>query len=493
MLVPARTLYKRVRASPGTVKVAILGLDCVDPDLLFDELIDELPHLQRLLEGGIHGAIRSSEPPTTVPAWSVFAASKNPGRLGFTGFKNRRWREGSKGKTAGYDDAFIATSDAVEVDRLWDVVGDAGKRSIVIGVPQTFPPPEIEGALVSGMLAPETAEAWTSPQALAGEIEDAIGEVPLDVPAPGQLPADELLDTVREGTEKRFELARHLATTREWDLFFMVEMGPDRVHHALWSAIDETHPDHAPDDPRREALVDYYRQLDRHVGELVDAFPDDTAILVVSDHGAKACHGAIQLNTWLEQEGYLTLHETPDEGTVFDPALVDWSKTSAWAEGGYVGRLHLNVDGREPDGAIDPLDYEALRDEIRDKLEAMRGPGGEMLGTRVIKPQEVYAGDHADEAPDLLCYLGDLRYRAEDTLGHADVITPGGDSRHDEAVHDYNGVFILHDPDGRFSGEVDGMTLLDGAPTVLELLGVEVPEDMEGRVLRPDGGLHPHA
>lgn len=473
------------------MKVAILGLDCVDPALLFDELIDELPNLKRLVDEGIHGPIRSSQPPTTVPAWSVFAASKNPGRLGFTGFRNRRWHEGADGKQAGYEDAFIATSDAVEAQRLWDVVGEAGMASVVVGVPQTYPPPKMDGVLVSGMLAPEDAQRTTHPPELAEEIKARFGHVPMDVARPDTLSADELIERVSEEMPKRFELAKHLATTQDWELFFFVEMSPDRVHHALWSAFDPTHPEHDPDDPRRDAFLDYYKTLDQHIGELLASFPEDTAIVVVSDHGAKACHGSIRINEWLIRKGYLTLHEDPEPGQPFDPSQVNWSKTRAWGEGGYVGRIHLNVAGRDPAGTVDPLDYETLRDELRDKLERMESPDGEILGTRVLKPQEVYAGDRADEAPDLLCYFGDLRYRSEDSLGHDDVIAEGSSAAHDEAVHDYNGVFILRDPEGRFTGEVEGMTLLDGAPTLLELMGLPVPSDMEGRVLRPDGGLHP--
>jgi predicted AlkP superfamily phosphohydrolase/phosphomutase len=466
------------------VKVAVVGLDCADPELVFDELLDEMPNLAQLVEQGAHGPIRSTDPPETVPAWMAFATSKNPGRLGFTGFRNRAWQRTSKGRTGNYGEGFIASSLHVDEPTLWEIAGDAEKEVVLLGVPQTFPVEPVNGALVAGLLSPPGEAPYTHPPELADEIEAEVGEYLVDVPEPGADPAQVVADA-RRMTDQRFDVAEHLATTRDWDLLFMVAMGPDRVHHAAWSTHDPDHPLHDPDG--EDLLVDYYRHLDQRIGDFVDQLDDDTAILVVSDHGAKAGQGSICLNDWLREEGYLELETEPEEPEAFDPDLVDWSNTQAWARAGYAGRIHVNVEGREPEGTVDPLDYEDVRDEIRGKLETMT-IDGRGLGTRVLKPREVHHGPHVDEGPDLLCYAGDLAYRCDERVGNGAVLREAEPGR-DEAVHDYHGLFVLADPEGRYTGRVEDMELVDGAPTVLELLGLPVPSDMEGRVLQPDGSL----
>ncbi len=151
-------------------------------------------------------------------------------------------------------------------------------------------------------------------------------------------------------TERRFALARHLRDTRPWDFFMLVEMGPDRLHHALWRFYDPNHPDYVPGTPLEAAFRDYYRYLDSEVGSLIEGLGDDTAVMVVSDHGAQAMYGGIQINEWLMREGYLTLVDPPSEQTPIGRCTIDWPRTRVWADGGYYSRIFLNVKEREPDG-----------------------------------------------------------------------------------------------------------------------------------------------
>src|SRR5207253_9950970 len=130
--------------------------------------------------------------------------------------------------------------------------------------------------------------------------------------------------------------------------------------------------------------------LDELIGELLERFDDDTVVMVVSDHGARPMEGAICVNEWLAQEGYLALHERPDGITPFREALVDWSRTRAWGEGGYYCRLCLNVEGREPMGIVSAADYESLRDELIAQLEALPAPDGRPIGTKVYRPEELW-------------------------------------------------------------------------------------------------------
>ena len=161
---------------------------------------------------------------------------------------------------------------------------------------------------------------------------------------------------------------------------------------------------------------------------------------------------------------------------------VNWTRTKAWGEGGYYGRLFLNVKGREPQGVIDPKDYERVRDELTAKIEAITDEQGRPLGTKVIKPQEIYRSCQKI-APDLIIYFGDLLWRSVGSLGFSSIYTYENDIGPDDANHDYHGIFIMYDPQSRSRGKRTGLHLMDVAPTVLDKFGVEAPKDMQGKVI----------
>jgi predicted AlkP superfamily phosphohydrolase/phosphomutase len=162
---------------------------------------------------------------------------------------------------------------------------------------------------------------------------------------------------------------------------------------------------------------------------------------------------------------------------------IDWSKTRAYAQGNF-GQIFLNLEGRQPQGCVRPEDARAVLDDLKAGLLAIPHPEtGEPLVEHVYERDELYDGPHAHLAPDLTVVLGDWRYR---TIGLHDFTTnqvispafgPTGDHRMD-------GVFIGAGPAFRPGATLrEGANLTDIAPTVLHLLGVPVPADMDGRVL----------
>ncbi|MEP6642158.1 MAG: alkaline phosphatase family protein, partial [Gaiellales bacterium] len=155
-------------------RLMIVGLDCVPPEILFDDMRAELPVLSSLMERGAWGRLESCDPPITVPAWSCMMSSKDPGTLGFYGFRNR--------KDHSYDGMTFATSEKVRDDRLWDILSRAGKHVVALGVPQTYPPREVNGEMVSCFLTPSIESRYTYPDALRDEIRDVVGEYMVDVP-----------------------------------------------------------------------------------------------------------------------------------------------------------------------------------------------------------------------------------------------------------------------------------------------------------------------
>lgn len=465
-------------------KVCVIGLDSAVPEFVFELWADRLPHLRRIMERGVYGPLESAIPPITVPAWMCMMTGKDPGTLGIYGFRNRR--------DHSYEGLVFASSAMVREPALWDLLAQHGKRTIALGVPLTYPPRPIHGLLVSDFLAPGTASDYTYPPELKEEIARVVGEYLFDTREFRTEDKDRLLREIHTMTERRFALARHLITQHVWDFFIMVEMGPDRVHHGFWKFFDPQHHRHVPDHPLQHAIRDYYVALDAEIGRLIALLEPGTRVLVVSDHGAKRMDGGFCFNQWLMQEGYLVLKEPVPAVRKFDPALVDWSRTRAWGDGGYYGRLFLNVRGREPEGIVPPEDVEALKNELAAKLEALTDEQGRPLGNRVFRPEQVYA--HCRNVPpDLIVYFGDLHWRSVGSVGHPALWTRENDTGPDDANHSQHGLFLMADVEDlqgdraassrRETRYVSGLSLYDVAPTVLEVFDIVPPPGMGRRAV----------
>jgi predicted AlkP superfamily phosphohydrolase/phosphomutase len=455
-------------------RVMIIGLDCAEPSLVLERWRGELPVLDGLIERGLHGRLTSVIPPITVPAWSCMMSSRTPGDLGVYGFRNR--------SDHSYEGLFIANGSAIKEPRLWDYATRRGKRSIVLSVPGTYPPRPLNGVMVTCFLTPSTQVQYTFPPMLRREVEQVVGEYMFDVKDFRTDDKEYLLGQVYEMTNRRFALAEHLLWTKPWELFAMVEMGPDRMHHGFWKDMDPEHRKHVTGGPYEAAILDYHRHVDGLIGRLLEHADEETAVLVVSDHGAKRMDGGIRVNEWLRREGLLATEREPTERTSLKEVGTDWSRTVAWGEGGYYSRIFMNVRGREPEGIVAPEDYERVRDDLARRLEAIPDERGEPIPTKVYKPEEVYP-DVTGVAPDLIVHFGDLLWRAVGTVGGDEGIhTFENDTGPDDANHAQDGLLIMTGP-GIEPGPREGMHLLDVAPTVLDLLGLETPASMRGTSL----------
>jgi len=432
-----------------------------------------MPNLNSLMTGGCFGRLRSSDPPITVPAWTSMMSSRNPGQLGFYGFRNRRIGE--------YGGKWIATAGAVKVDRAWDILSRMGKRCCVLNVPQTYPVKPINGAMVSSFLTPGNDSDYTYPRSLKAEIEAATDGYMIDCENFRTEDKQQLLQQIHAMTHKRFEAATHLWTQHgPWDFFMVVYMGPDRIQHGFWKYVDPGHRKHEPGNPLADCIKDYYKLLDDQLGRLVAMCGPDTRVILVSDHGAKRMEGSLNVNDWLIREGLLTLKEEPRGVARFDEDNVDWSKTVAWAWGGYYARIFMNVAGREPRGVVAPGEYESVRDELIGKLQGIPDDTGRLMDTRALRPQDLFRGPHVDEAPDLLVYFDDLLWRAGQDVGHEGLYSFETEIGPDDCVHDYDGIFAMSGGGCQTNGELTGLQLMDVAPTTLAALGVGADKSMEG-------------
>ncbi len=466
-------------------RLVIIGLDCATPQLVFGQWREELPNLNALMQKGIWGPLQSTIPPITVPAWTCMMTSQDPGMLGFYGFRNR--------KGYGYDDLYFATSDYVKAKTVWNHLSRHRKRCLVFGVPQTYPPKALNGMLVSCFLTPNKEVDYTYPAEMKDELEAAAGgEYLLDVEDFRTDNKAELLGRLYTMMQNRFQAFRHFLQKEPFDFAMLVEMGIDRIHHGYWRYFDKAHRLYEPDNPFAGAMLDYYRAVDAEVGKTLAMLPADTSVMVVSDHGAKAMQGAICVNEWLIKEGYLTLRQQPAGPTRLKPEMIDWEKTQAWGEGGYYCRLFMNVQGREPKGTVPAAEYEKVRDEIKRKLEAMTDDGGRPLGTRALKPEEVYRQANGIP-PDLIVYLGNLDWRSAGSVGTGTIYLYENDTGPDDANHAEQGIFIWscrrqirrgeHLPGQEKPAIHETYSIYDIAPSILRFFEIEVPEEMIGASL----------
>ena len=455
------------------MKILILGLDCAAPEILFGD--ERLTNFRRLMELGCYGRLESIIPPITVPAWMCMATSQDPGSLGVYGFRNRA--------DHSYSGLSMANSKSIQEITIWDQVAREGKRSIIVGVPPSYPPRKVNGICVGCFLTPDSSkDIFTYPAEVTDEIKMLVGDYSVDVKGFRTNAKDWLKDQIYSMSRKQFELVRYLLQTKEWDYFQFVEIGLDRLQHGFWQFHDPQHVLYESGNPYQDVIRDYYLYLDEQIGKLLELLDDDTIVLVVSDHGAQRLDGGFCVNEWLVQEGLLALSEYPKEVTPFNKLKVDWEKTQVWSEGGYYARVFLNVKGREPNGTIEKTEYESYRDEIKARFEATQDDKGNPMGTLVFKPEEIYK-TVKNVAPDLIVHFGGLYWRSIGRVGYPSIHTQENDTGPDGCNHAQFGSFILAASNNPLQGEIEGAHLLDIAPSLLELAGYDIPSSMQGKSL----------
>jgi predicted AlkP superfamily phosphohydrolase/phosphomutase len=470
---------------PKPPRLVVIGLDSAAPDLVFDRLAGHLPNLDRLRRSGRWGRLRSCDPPITVPAWMVATTGLDPGQLGCYGFRNRADRN--------YGKLFTATALVNQEPRVWDHLQKAGLASILVGIPQTYPPKPVNGCLVADFLTPTIKSPYTWPPELAQEIATLprVHPYEFDIENFRTNEPERLREDLWRMTRKRFALTRHLAISRPWDFLMMVEIGLDRCQHAFWREWPEnaaTPEEACRIDPALATLIDYYRLLDEEIGLLLDTLPQPVTVYVVSDHGARAMEGGFALNEWLARRGDLVFLKPPDKPTRLEQAFVDWSKTRAWGDGGYYGRIFLNIAGREPQGVIELEEAEAFGRKLVEDLENLVDPEGRPMGNRVLKPASIYQEVNGAAPPDYIAYFSELRRRSNGMVGLDTLFPAENDTGQDLANHDFEGCWIASGAGiNPHSAPEANLHLIDFTATVLGHFGLDRPPRIQGRDLNRGG------
>ncbi len=280
----------------------------------------------------------------------------------------------------------------------------------------------------------------------------------------------------------------------DWDLYLAVIETTDRVQHMMWRFIDPRHPMHDPALAATwgDAIERTYRKCDDLVGRMRAKLPKDAVVFVMSDHGFHSFRRCVNLNSWLAENGYLVFSGQPSGGSKNLADLfgrgrfwegVDWSRTRAYALG--LGQIYFNLRGRESQGIVSAgTEYSSLQDEIVRKLSPLTDPEtGERVFGGIYRRDELYHGPYLVNAPDLQAGFNDgYRVGWQDTLGgiRPAVIennTKRWSGDHCGTAREISaGVLFTN---RRLSRE--NPHILDFAPTILKLLEVPLPGDLDGR------------
>ena len=304
--------------------------------------------------------------------------------------------------------------------------------------------------------------------------------------------ADFLYDAEKAFEDRERIIFKNLERT-EWDLFVAVVETTDRISHMMWRLIDPKHPmyDAALAAKHGDAIEKVYRRADGLVGRLLDKLPEGTTFIVMSDHGFHSFRRGVNLNTWLVQNGYMkfegsgnkSLAELFGRGKFFEG--VDWSATKAYAVG--LGQIYFNLRGREGQGIVSAgAEYKALQDEMRAKLLEVKDPdSGDPVFRDIYRRDDIYKGDYLQNAPDLqVGFNAGYRVGWQDTLGGVTRSVVENNNRKWSGDHCATATEISAGvlfSNRRINAE--SPSIMDLSPTVLKLLGVPLPEDVDGKPL----------
>jgi len=502
-------------------KVLVIGLDGVGFDFIKDWLEQgKLPTIAKLMERGVYGDLQSTIPPITPPAWASFMTGMNPGKHGIYDFVI------VKRKKSGDYEYSLVNSKNIKGKCIWDFLTAKKKKSIVLNVPLTYPPWEINGIMISGYLSPPTKN-YAYPNDVVEELEKNIGEYII-------FPDENILNNpgrkfkkLLKIIEKRKEAAIYLMKNYEYD-FFMVEFQmTDTICHLLKD---------------RGKILEVYQKVDESIAEILEhTDAQRTNVIIISDHGMTPVKKTIRINRWLYNLGlyrtkkglqkeyishttimksnyhakkqsrkeillnllsnmgitvekinyYLSLLGIDFLKRLFPKSIThslprittDWRNTKAYlfSQHAYWMGISINLKGREAEGIVEPgEEYEKLRNYIIRELYNLRDPEtGERVIEKALKREEVYSGPYLNNAPDILVLTKDQEY-ISDSSPYGDIFSRNTNEIH---THKMNGIFIAYGPDIK-RGQIKGAKIIDIAPTILHMMDVPVPEDMDGRVLK---------
>jgi len=273
----------------------------------------------------------------------------------------------------------------------------------------------------------------------------------------------------------RFRVARDLLERFPWDYFQMVDFGLPQIRRAYVAEHATCDGNVLSPELADDFALQYCRCIDEELGGLLQLLDDDVAILIVSTNSTRRLAGTFFVNQWLIREGLLVLDSMPYLPTPLTEATVDWSRTKVWAEGGSVARFYINQLGRQPHGFVEAGDHQATCQELADRLAGVTCPEGQPIPVQADRPERIYQRV-VGNPPDLIATLDEHSWNCDATVGHAaGKIAVSPVSRDGPCPV---GAFIMVASDPRLQGSFEGVHLFDIAPTMLDLVGCEIPKSL---------------
>ncbi len=507
-------------------RVLLIGFDGATLDLIGPWVkAGILPNFARMMSEGACGPLESTIPPVTPAAWGTLATGMNQGKHGVYDFFARR--EGSY-------ETYVVNAGDRHGATLWGLLSEAGYRVTVFNVPATYPPDQVNGSMVSGLLTPNQAEDAAWPPELLPEVKRAVpgfSFYPPGIFSTGQ--ELEFIQSILDWDKMTLDATEFLMKREPWDFLFTVFIGTDIVSHWMWREMVRGGASADGADPaKREklahAIENVYRQADEILGQLLQAADENTYVMLVSDHGFGSLDYYMHVNAWLIRRGYIQFKRTPGVmlkylgyrlgltplnilemlrrlgfgGSVQQTAAkkndvlkdavkrvflsledIDWSRTTAYTRG-YAGPIFVNLKGREPQGIVEPgAEFDAVLKKVESDLRALRHPvTGEPFVAETARAADIYSGPYLKYAPDFGFALNDpgvQPYGVHDFASNR-WFEPTPDRT---GTHRMNGIFFLRGPGVQPGATVKGAGLIDIAPTVLALMGTPIPTVMDGHVI----------
>jgi predicted AlkP superfamily phosphohydrolase/phosphomutase len=501
-------------------RVLLLGLDGATFSLL-DALAARglMPGYRRWKAQGASGSLESTNPPTTPAAWSSCVTGMNPGQHGVFDFRESFHQDRRRPLIRG---------DSIRAPRIWDVLAASGRRSCILNFPLIWPPEQIDGVMVCGMMAPEGTAQLSWP---ADEAERLRREVPgyrsnVDIPGfdveflSGALG---FMDELERSLRSRIAAFWHYFDREPWDFFFPTFVFHDRMGHLLWKFMsgESDFDEHPFADELRPRIEAVYAAFDELLEELLERRSTDLTLMMCSDHGFGGTESFFEVNAWLQELGVLRLgrrarlrseafyramefgdhkalqRAVPDSlqarlrsrlrsrRSSFMDALSDtvqWSKTEAFfASVPQQGITLVRQPGKAGEAGCSKSDYEDLRRRIKNGLVELRAADGSPLIDEVWDREQLYSGPHVDLAPDILFRARDYACVGRPVLGARHWLKDN--SSQASGFHRMDGVWMALGEGIDAATRVEGARIEDVCPSVLYALGEAIPEGLDGRVL----------
>jgi len=501
-------------------KVVIIGWDGGTFDVL-NRWVDIMPNFRKLINNGVTGELRSTIPPVTAPAWSSFMTGKNPGKHGVFGFVRQNPKD---------QELSLNNLSSIDSYKLWTVINYYGKKVGVADLPMTYPPEKLDGFMVSDLMTSGKQKASTYPSSLKKKILSQTNRSFDRAIMDNLSQTAEYLKQLISSIESKEELDSYLLNNFEWDCFITVYPQLDILQHYFWRFLDETHPKHEPNKAAKfqRFFTDFFTKLDKALGNVIEQVEGEPTVIMISDHGFGPVDKVVYINNFLWEKGYLKVKKdtkgfiklllsvlglTPQtikkllyqldflniQGKLskqiriqfrealnqgFSPA-VDWNRSRAHfrfkgEEGIYINRKNSS----NPDGLIkNDQEYGEFREHLVKELAELVDPEtGKPIIEKIYRKEEIYSGKYVKKAPDVIIQP-ENHYWTDDSLETMILIKEQG-SQFASGYHRPNGIFIAWGKNIRRGKSLENAEIIDIAPTVLYLMGLPVPKDMDGKLLK---------